>query len=87
MYPVFRSEEITAVVEAELLDKRLKFKCDEDIQEFWSDAKMVIRLGCYLARTIDYDAHWSKKICETLFDTCYMEEHLWPAETYIFISL
>ena len=75
-----RSEEITAVMEAQLVGKK-RFDSDREINEFWSDAKMVLRLASYLARTIDYDIHWSKCIVEALFTPAYIKEHIWPAET------
>ena len=69
---------MTAFVEAELLDSKLRFKDDDAIEDFFSDKQMVLRLGSYLARTIDYDIHWSYNICQTLFSPCYVKEHLWP---------
>ena len=74
---------MTALVEAELLDKKLRFKNDEAIEDFFSDQQMVLRLGSYLARTIDYDIHWSYNICQTLFTDIYMGEHLWPKKTLV----
>ena len=87
MLPIFRSEEITSASEAQLVGAKLPFDNDRDIQQFWSDSKMVIHLASYLARTVDYDTHWSKKICELLFSEAYLKNHLWPAETYVFVSI
>ena len=54
---------------------------DDEIETFWKDRKSVFRLGSYLARSVEWDLHWSKKIVETMFSEEYKAEHRWPSET------
>ena len=39
------------------------------------------RLGAYLARSVEWDLHWSKKLVETVFAEEYRAERRWPSET------
>ena len=78
-----RSEELTAFIEAELLDKKIPFDNNDEIEELFADKRTVLRLASYLARTVDYDIHWSYNICKALFTESYLKEHLWPAKTLV----
>ena len=71
------------MTQAQFVGNRLPLDNDRDINELMSDGQMVINLASYLARSLDYDAHWSKKICQTLFTDAYLQNHLWPSETYV----
>ena len=56
---------------------------DDEIAVFWQDKMAVLQLEEYLAKTIDWDSHWSTQIIQKMFTKEYRTAHTWPSQSYV----